>query len=290
MNDSHFDDALRRLTRSRRSLAAGAVAAITGLLVAPGSDARKKRKRKHKQKCGKAGNKPVNGTCCARTILVDGVCQRCDVCASGCAFSSVQAAIDAAARGATIAICPGTYHEDLSIVQDVRLVGAGDGQGSGATILQGTADGAVVTNGGGVVALEQVRIIGGMPGNSNGSGIANGRGTVTLTSCTVSGNTGEFGGGIRNSGTLRLIASEISGNTAGLGGGLGGGIYNLPGATVTFLDAASRVTRNAADPNIPNSGGGIFNNGGTVTLGSSANVTGNTPNNCAGDAVALCDG
>jgi hypothetical protein len=286
MDGTQFDHLLRALTRSRRSLVAEALATIAGLLTAPGGEARKKRKRKRKHKCAKAGNKPAKRTCCARTILVDGVCQRCAVCASGCEFSSVQAAIDAAALGATIAICPGTYHEDLSIVQDVRLVGAGDGQGSGDTILQGTADGAVVTNGGGVVALEQVRITGGMPGNSNGSGIANVRGTVTLTHCTVSGNTGEFGGGILNNGTLRLIASEISGNTAGLGGG----IYNLTGATVTFVDAASRVTRNAADPNIPNSGGGIFNNGGTVTLVSSANVTGNTPNNCAGGAVAVCSG
>jgi hypothetical protein len=56
------------------------------------------------------------------------------------------------------------------------------------------------------------------------------------------------------------------------------------------LDAASRVTGNEADLTDPNSGGGIFNVG-TLTLSSSANVTGNSPDNCGGPIpVPFCAG
>ena len=36
-------------------------------------------------------------------------CVACDVCATGCDFDAVQAAVDAAASGDTITICAGTY-------------------------------------------------------------------------------------------------------------------------------------------------------------------------------------
>ena len=39
-------------------------------------------------------------------------------------------------------------------------------------------------------------------------------GTVTLTNCTVSGNTAGFGGGMSNSGTANLTGCTLSGNTA----------------------------------------------------------------------------
>ena len=126
---------------------------------------------------------------------------------------------------------------------------------------------------------------------TSGAGIVN-HGTMTLTKSEVNGNTaagrGLFasGGGIVSAQgppgtvptTLTLNDSTVKDNTAG---GDGGGIANgiplpgpmpLPGGALTLN--RSRVTGNTAAH-----GGGIFNNGGTVTLTASS-VTRNTPDNC----------
>ena len=276
---------------------------------------RKKRKNKHKKKCGKPGAKPVKGKCCAGAVRAGTVCQACDVCASGCDFASIQAAIDAADPGATIAICAGIYEEDLLIDivdQGVTLVGAGDGVGAKDTIVRGTGDltgVSVVTILSGTVALQNLHITGGVT-DAFGGGIFN-AGTLAVVGCTVTENTTNVaGGGINNAGsdsggTLSLIDTIIKANTATDGAGIfngsgtvtltrchiseneslaaGGGIYNFQG-TIT-IDADSHVSGNTATD-----GGGILNDGGTVNLASSETVTGNTPNNCAGDAVPQCIG
>lgn len=314
MQATRFDAGTRALAArwSRRGLF-GLIAGNGVTWLGLGSiEAKKRRKKKHKnkKKCGKAGQAPVKGKCCAGAVLVDAVCQRCDVCPSGCAFATLQVAINAAIPGATLAVCPGTYAGGLTISKDLRLMGAGDGAGGSDTVVQGAGDTPVVKITTGSVVLKNLRITGG--GGGDGAGVNLQGGTVELNSCTVSGNTGPaaaFGGGIFNGGTLHLIGSTVRDNRANGGGGIyntnnrsltltnseisgntgtagGGGIYNFAGATVLF-DAASRVTGNIAGI----TGGGIYNNGGTVTLVSSANVSGNTPNNCAGmPAVALCSG
>jgi len=272
----------------------------------------------------------------------------------------VQAAIDAAIGGETIRICAGLYTEDLTIDQDLTLIGAGDGNSSGNTILQGSGTFTVVRIDVGItVSLQRLRITGGagafegggirnfgklgltdctVTGNnatSFGGGILNGGTSLTLTGCRVSGNTAgingggifarspvelinssvtgntadngggiihvapvtltgstvsgntasDLGGGIVSTGPLKLINSDVTGNTAGT---RGGGIFNSSIGTVT-CDAASRVTENHASPGNADNGGGVFNFG-TVTLSSADNVTGNTPDNCGGIAVPLCNG
>ena len=148
-------------------------------------------------------------------------------------------------------------------------------------------------------------------------GIANG-GNAVLSSTEVDNNTASFtsGAGIVNHGTMTLSKSEVNGNTAAgsgvvaSGGGIvsaqgppgsvpttltlnnsvvknnraggdGGGIANgiplpgpmpLPGGALTLNH--SKVTGNTAAH-----GGGIFNNGGTVTLAKTS-VAGNNPDNC----------
>ncbi len=47
------------------------------------------------------------------------------VCASGCAYTSIQSAINAAAPGATITIGPGTYTENVVVNKSVTLKGSG---------------------------------------------------------------------------------------------------------------------------------------------------------------------
>jgi predicted outer membrane repeat protein len=278
-----------------------------GTLALPGlADAKKKGKKRKKKKCAKAGQptskkrkkccsgliKDGTGVCaapctpatCAGTNLcVNGTCQPCDVCASGCFFSSVQAAIDVASPGQTITVCAGTFTGNLDIDQDLTLIGAGSGFGAGNTILQGTGTGSVVTNILNAVTLRSLRIVGGNAA-SHGGGIRSQSGPLELIDCTVTGNTAPVsGGGIYAEGSLILTKSVITGNVASERGG-GIAIFG----TVT-LDAASRVTGNDANEFAPDSGGGIYINGGTVTLSSTENVTGNEPDNCAPNgAVAMC--
>ena len=207
--------------------------------------------------CGVPG--PTGCAACTSTQLCEGGgCQTCDVCPSGCRFTSVHAALDAASAGATIRICPGTYIGTLLITQNVTLIGAGDGADPATnTILQGTGTETVVgiLRGTTVVTLQGLRITGGM---SRG---------------------GEEGGDIYNAGaTLTLIDSTITGNTASVGGG----IFN--GSGTVRIDAASRVTGNTA-----RDGGGIYYFEGTVILASDQVVTNNCPDNCDGTTpVANC--
>ncbi|MGH2616439.1 MAG: hypothetical protein ACRDJC_14445, partial [Thermomicrobiales bacterium] len=227
-------------------------------------------------------------TCASNSVCIDDVCQSCDVCVSGCFFSTLQAAVDAAAPEETIRVCAGIYAGDIVVNQSVRLIGAGDGLGAGNTLLQGSGTDTVVTiEAGNTVSLQSLRIAGGstsfgggirnfgsleltdctITGNTAtnfGSGIDN-SGTLKLTGCTVSGNVAmaSQGGGIRNDGTMTLTGCTVSGNTAGAGGG----IYNFFG-TGELIN--STVSGNTAD-----FGGGIFNNGGMVTLDAASRVTGN---------------
>lgn len=127
-------------------------------------------------------------------------------------------------------------------------------------------------------------------------GVRNIGGTVTLTDCLVTGNTANYGGGIRNEnstgfvGTMTLTNTIVSGNSVS---DFGGGIYNAGKMTLTnstvlantatngvggihniknseLPDAGSiTLTNSTVSDNIGGSSGGIFNNGGQLTLLSS---------------------
>ena len=81
------------------------------------------------------------------------------------------------------------------------------------------------------------------------------RGGLTLTACTVSGNTaslsglGGGGGGVFNRGTLTQVHSTVTGNTADEGGG----VFNRGVLTL----ANSTLSGNTASY----SGGGVYNEG-----------------------------
>jgi len=105
----------------------------------------------------------------------------------------------------------------------------------------------------------------------SGGGIFN-SGTLTVTNCTISGNSSRRGGGIFNAGgalftspySLTVTNSTISGNQAtpwGDGDGSGGGIFNDSGA-VTVTN--STISGNSAFGG--RGGGGIFNSLGAVTV------------------------
>src|SRR5262249_55489097 len=106
-----------------------------------------------------------------------------------------------------------------------------------------------------------------------GAGIDNRGGTLTVTDCTISGNSGILIGGIGNSGTLTIINTPESGNsaTAQNDNSDGGGIGNS--GTLTIIN--STVSGNSAFANGGvGYGGGIFNSG-TLTIINST-VSGNS--------------
>src|SRR5262249_18338828 len=112
---------------------------------------------------------------------------------------------------------------------------------------------------GGVTAvISGLTITGGYsPENFPGGGLAN-FGTVTLTDCTISGNTSvDPGGGIYNSGTATLTNCTISGNSTPYSDG--GGIYN-DNATLTLTNCTISGNTSFAYA------GGLYNSGfATVT-------------------------
>ena len=120
-----------------------------------------------------------------------------------------------------------------------------------------------------VTAMISGLTISGGATTANGGGLSN-AGTVTLSDCTISGNSAFAGGGIYNTGTANFSDSTISGNVgAGSAGGLlNQGTANLTDCTISGNSAsgANGGTGGGADglgSTGSGSGGGIFNNGTT---------------------------
>jgi hypothetical protein len=161
------------------------------------------------------------------------------VCASGCDYSSIKAAIAAPTTldGDTLAIAAGTYSEaGIAVNKSLTL----QGEDVATTIVQaatssGTAPDRVFTIPSGVhVNLRELTIRYGHVNNSGG-GLSN-LGTLTLAHSTVSGNIAAEGGGLSNEGTLTLTQSTVRGNRAAWGGGLS----NLGTLAVTNSIVASQ--------------------------------------------------
>jgi hypothetical protein len=120
----------------------------------------------------------------------------------------------------------------------------------------------------------------GGPGRSMGGGIVN-SGVATLTRSVIANNEASRGdgGGIHNSGELTLVHSTVLGNRASCDEpncGRGGGIFNAGSAASASL-IGSFITSNFATLD----GGGVFNEGGTVSQTDTL-IINNDPNDCVG--------
>jgi CSLREA domain-containing protein len=173
----------------------------------------------------------------------------------------------------------------LTITDDLSILGTGtskltvsgkntstvfeiSGLGTGVNINGlAIASGNIKVNRSSILNLAKTRV----SGNTAGSGISN-SGILSIANTSVFGNTQ---GGIYNGGTLSLTNSSVSGNTGGseiYNGNAGGGIFN---------DASSgkagilSLINSSVSGNKANSGGGIYNQGGTLRLTNST-VSGNT--------------
>jgi hypothetical protein len=134
----------------------------------------------------------------------------------------------------------------------------------------GANGGAIDCFGGGRLTMTGSSLTANWASNAGGA-VANSDCTITLTGCTLSGNSAAYGGAVFNDGTgVATVTAVLSGNRATHDGvGAGGALYNY-GGNLTVLNAS--LANNSADFR----GGGIGNfHDGIVTVTSSS-LTGNS--------------
>jgi hypothetical protein len=229
---------------------------------------------------------------------------------SGC-YETIQAALDAAGDGDTIAIGPGTFAGGVTIEKSVQLVGAGPGatriEGGGPVITVGEPDGIDQPT----VSISRVTITGGFNGSTplpfaalgggvwipSGAGNATGA-TVTISDSVISGNRADpqvadpfcgfpcafaLGGGIFNAGTLTVIDTRITDNVAGstaadpsvASSATGGGILNgFQGSLALLRSFVSDNRAAVSPPNGRNTDGGGISSSGSLTVEDSV-ISGN---------------
>lgn len=176
----------------------------------------------------------------------------------GGTYTTIQDAVDDAGCTA-IGIFPGTYVENVSILRDVAISGAGQAN----TFVDGNLAGSVfVIDAGATVVIANLTMLNGLA--VSGGGLYN-LGDLTLDAVTITGNqaTG-LGGGLYNLGTLTAVDVSVDGNTAAAEGG---GAYNLNPHSLTLR--SSTVTGNSG------SWGGGLSNHGALTVRDSV-IAGNT--------------
>jgi hypothetical protein len=126
------------------------------------------------------------------------------------------------------------------------------------------------------VVLKKLAIVNGREASGDGGGIYN-SGYLSLSNCTLSGNSAYSGGGIYNSGSLTLNNCTLSGNSSHSGGG----IYDNGGTS--FLNNCT-LSGNSSDT-FEGYGGGIFNhNSGLLTL-NNCTLSGNSAGYGGGIAI-----
>lgn len=153
---------------------------------------------------------------------------KCEVCASGCSYSSIQAAINAASNGDIIDVCPGVYYEYIDFRGKIILVESTQGPDWTSIVASGKPANPDVQSVGtfkpGLAPLGESREFPVVPG---------------LSSFTISGGAG----------TRLPLALEKD----------GGGIY---------IDRVSPTIHNCIiqGNNVSGGGGGVYCNGGSPTL------------------------
>jgi hypothetical protein len=212
------------------------------------------------------------------------------VCASGCDFTAIQAAIDDAstAPGDIIGVMDATHTEAGIIVNKNVII---QGQGPSSSILQGDParengpDRVFLITSETTVTIRGMTIRHGQPTGDveDGGGILN-QGTLTLEGCIVSDNTARNGGAMYNQGTLTLVRCLVSDNDARSGGG----IYNDSALTLVNSTVSNNTAGRAGDPlRECATGGGIKSLQGAVTLINST-VSGNVSRENGGGIFLAC--
>lgn len=189
---------------------------------------------------------------------------------------SLRAEIAAARSGDTVNFAPSLDGEtltltsgELAITKSLSIVGPGASQLTISGDDRFRVFDLVHKNSKTQVALSGLTISNGFGGfNDYGGGIYNAGGTtLTLSGCTLAGNSAGLGGGaIYNASKLTATNCTLSGNTAS--GGDGGGVYNQNGATLAI--SGSILSNDTAG----NRGGAIFNASGMASVVNGCTLSG----------------
>ena len=209
------------------------------------------------------------------------------VCASGCDFSMIQDAVNAAVSGTTITVGSGRYAENVIINQvssPKKFILTIGGAGAASTIVDGNGVSSVFTIVGSkaIVTVRDMAIRNGLaPGTgavvpTEGGGVFAGLGaSVTIDSCIVSGNHADHGAGVAaEDSTLTISRSTISDNTAI------GAVYVPEGGGIFFSSTKHRkllIEHSIINDNVASYGGGVdIAVEGPRLLTSDATITGTT--------------
>ena len=179
-----------------------------------------------------------------------------NVCASGCAFPTIQSAINSSHAEDVIHIAAGTYFENLLVPnQRLTFVGAGED----LTVIDGRQRGSVVT-------------LGAFGDSSKPQ-------TIGIVGVTITHGSAQFGGGIRvNNAALDLENSIVSSNSATQsGGGIDLGAFTVPAKITSTV-----VVHNRAG----GAGGGIAVEAECVAQISNSSITRNTAGRAGGGIFA----
>jgi hypothetical protein len=208
------------------------------------------------------------------------------VCADGCDFTTIQAAIDAESTvdGAAIEIVDPVHTEAGIVVEKSVTI---RGLGADATIVQAhetpgeALERVFFVEQDTIVVLEKMTIRHGKPSDieEDGAGVRN-FGTLTISECVITANEANGGGGIASSGTLVIVDSTITNNDAygiaqpglHLECGCGGGIKCGSG-TLTLIN--STVSDNHAGEGNRGAGGGVNVGCGCVAALINSTISGN---------------
>jgi hypothetical protein len=149
------------------------------------------------------------------------------VCSSGCEYTSIQAAVDAARNNDTILLGAEFFTENVIVNKRLTISGAG----RWSTVVDGGAVGSVFVIDDTTVTISDMTIQNGSATQGGGILTQGGAADLTLENCDITGNSASQGAGIFNSaGTVAITVNSIGGNQASY---LGGGIYNS-GAPITI--------------------------------------------------------
>lgn len=209
------------------------------------------------------------------TVFAQPVVADMTVCASGCTYTNIQNAINAAPDDGVIRIRTGIYEEKLEITDKrLQLIGSG----SAVTIIDATKfyskhDTASVIDlyctTEKRVAIDGITVNGGGPAyrNIGGGGISNYGCKVVVNNCLITGNSSKSGAGIdNNSGIMSIWNTVISNNENNGGPAAGAGIRNL---------GIMEVTKSSIINNSSSGMGGGISNEGTLT-GSDVTIANNS--------------
>lgn len=207
------------------------------------------------------------------------------VCPSGCQYTTVAAALAAAADGDTIAIGQGTYAGGFTIDKSVSFLGAGATQ----TTISGGSPVITLPAQTLSVSISSVTITGGTgPGIYAQGSYDTPYATLVVSDSTVSGNAGTGIGGWENGTILR---SRIVDNG---GTGVGGGNWTIDRSTISGNGAqgvaiSRRAGARISDSTISNNAGtGLYAVGGISVENSM--ISGNTAQFGGGIYVAGFEG